>query len=106
MGFKIAIPTKNGRVDRHYGTCALFTVYTVEENGISAEDTISAAALRGCKTGIADELKRAGVKKVLADEIGDGAARALAAYGIAVVRGTTGPVREAAEYYLADTIPC
>ncbi len=109
MACKIAVPNKNGRVDPHYGSCDIFSIFTIDTeagNRIGGQTDISARALRGCKTGIADELKRAGVKQVLVAEIGPSAARALGARGIQVVAGAAGPVRDALERHLAGVSPC
>jgi len=109
MSCKIAVPNKNGRVDQHYGSCDVFSIFTIEADAdtrVGGQTEISARALRGCKTGLADELKRAGVKTVLVAEIGAGASRALGALGIRVVAGAAGSVRDALDRYLAEANPC
>jgi predicted Fe-Mo cluster-binding NifX family protein len=61
----------------------------------------------GCKSGVAAVLARSGVTHLVAGNMGEGAVRVLSAQGIAVVRGASGPAREAAEAFakgaLADS---
>lgn len=98
---KIAVPSKDGIVDAHFGHCAYFSVFTVEEGAITEEGRLEAPEACGCKSGIAGELARLGVKRLLAGNIGEGAVRVLTSYGIEVLRGASGEVRPAVEDYLA-----
>jgi len=98
---KIAIPARDGNVDGHFGHCAYFSVFTVEDGRITAEDKVESPETCGCKSGIAGELARSGVTKLIAGNIGEGAVHVLGSYGIEVLRGASGPVREVAESYLA-----
>lgn len=98
---KIAVPSKDGIVDAHFGHCAYFSLFTVENGLILDEGRLEAPEACGCKSGIAGELARLGVKKLLAGNIGEGAVRVLGSYGIEVLRGASGTVRPAVEDYLA-----
>jgi predicted DNA-binding protein (UPF0251 family)/predicted Fe-Mo cluster-binding NifX family protein len=98
---KIAVPTRDGVVDAHFGHCAYFSVFTVEGKEIKAEDKVESPETCGCKSGIAGELARMGVTKLVAGNIGEGAVRVLSSYGIEVLRGAGGSSRKAVEDYLA-----
>lgn len=101
---KIAVPTKEGNVDAHFGHCAYYSVYSAEGGKIVSEETMAAGAGCGCKSGIAGDLSKAGVRTLVAGNIGEGAVRVLGSFGIAVVRGASGPSREAAEAFLAGKL--
>jgi predicted DNA-binding protein (UPF0251 family)/predicted Fe-Mo cluster-binding NifX family protein len=98
---KIAVPTRDGVVDAHFGHCAYFSVFTVEGTEIKAEDKVESPETCGCKSGIAGELARMGVTKLVAGNIGEGAVRVLSSYGIEVLRGAGGSSRKAVEDYLS-----
>lgn len=98
---KIAVPSRDGEVDGHFGHCSYFSVFTVEDGKITAEDKVESPETCGCKSGIAGELARGGVTKLLAGNIGEGAVRVLSSYGIEVLRGASGNAKKAVEDYLA-----
>jgi predicted DNA-binding protein (UPF0251 family)/predicted Fe-Mo cluster-binding NifX family protein len=101
---KIAVPTKEGSVDAHFGHCGYYSLFTVEGSSITAEESMDAGSSCGCKSGIAGELARAGVRTLVAGNIGEGAVRVLGSFGIAVVRGAAGSARGAAEAFLAGKL--
>lgn len=101
---KIAIPTREGNVEAHFGHCSSFSIYTVEGSEIVGEETMDTGSERGCKSGIAGELARMGVRKLLAGNIGEGAVRVLGSFGIDVVRGASGSARGAAEAFLSGAL--
>lgn len=101
---KIAVPTKDGVVDAHFGHCSHYSVYTVDGKKIVGEETLASPTGCGCKSGVAGDLARAGVRTMIAGNIGAGAVRVLGSFGIQVVRGASGSVREAAEAFLAGKI--
>jgi predicted DNA-binding protein (UPF0251 family)/predicted Fe-Mo cluster-binding NifX family protein len=95
---KIAVPARDGQVDAHFGHCDHFMVYTIDASGaIAAEERIDSPKECGCKSGIASELARAGVTRMAAGNMGDGAVRVLKANGIEVARGAVGDARRAAQ---------
>lgn len=98
---KVAVPSRDGIVDAHFGHCSYFSLFTVENGIILEEGRLDAPEACGCKSGIAGELARMGVKRLLAGNIGEGAVRVLGSYGIEVLRGASGPVRPAVEAFLA-----
>ena len=70
---KIAIPTREGRVDDHFGHCDHYTIFTIEEGAIVATSTLPAPQGCGCKSGIAGVLAEMGVEVMLAGNMGQGA---------------------------------
>jgi predicted DNA-binding protein (UPF0251 family)/predicted Fe-Mo cluster-binding NifX family protein len=98
---KLAVPTRDAMVDAHFGHCAYFSVFTVEDGHITAEEKLESPESCGCKSGIAGELARLGVTTLIAGNIGEGAVHVLSSYGIEVLRGATGTARGAVEDYLA-----
>jgi predicted Fe-Mo cluster-binding NifX family protein len=101
---KIAVPTRDGRVDDHFGHCAYYTVFTVVDGKIVSEDKLASPEGCGCKSGIAPVLRQTGVAVMLAGNMGQGAKNVLEAQRIEVLRGCSGDVRELAEAYLAGKL--
>ena len=101
---KIAVPTKDGHVDNHFGHCDHYTIFTIADNKIVDSVTMPSPQGCGCKSGIAADLQAAGVKVMLAGSMGMGALNKLAAHGIKVVRGCSGAVESLVEAYLAGAI--
>jgi predicted DNA-binding protein (UPF0251 family)/predicted Fe-Mo cluster-binding NifX family protein len=109
---KVAVPSRGGQVDEHFGHCEGFSVFTFDaERRIVGEEMVASLEGCGCKSGVAGELARKGVTHLVAANMGEGAVRVLQANGIAVVRGARGSAREAAERFAAGTledsgVPC
>lgn len=102
---KIALPTRSGMIDNHFGHCEFYTILTVDENNhITRTEVLPSPQGCGCKSDIASKLQADGVTIMLAGNMGAGALSKLSACGIEVVRGCTGPVMEVAEAYLAGQI--
>jgi predicted Fe-Mo cluster-binding NifX family protein len=102
---KIALPSRQNRVDEHFGHCEYFTVFTVNENHeILSEETVSSPENCGCKSNIARTLAQIGVRMMLAGNMGQGAVNVLNGYGIDVLRGCSGDVKEVAEGWLAGNL--
>ncbi len=100
---RVAIPTdRNGNIFPHFGHCAVITVFTVEKGHITAEEQISSMSHGGCKSGLANELAKNKVSLLLAHNIGEGAVRLMASFGIQVVRGVSGHARTALESLLRE----
>lgn len=93
---KVAVPTRNGRVDEHFGHCESFSVFTLDASRrILGVESFTPSPSCGCKSGVASRLKEMGVEVLLAGDMGQGAAMKLGEQGIAVVRGASGPVSDA-----------
>ena len=101
---KIALPTRDGRIDDHFGHCHHYTIYTLEGNSIVATEELPAPQGCGCKSGIAAELEQMGVKVMLAGNMGDGALNKLSSHGIKVIRGCSGDITTVIKSYLTGFI--
>jgi predicted DNA-binding protein (UPF0251 family)/predicted Fe-Mo cluster-binding NifX family protein len=102
---KIAVPSQGGLVDAHFGHCKEFLLFSVEADGtLKSEATIPSSEGCGCKSGVAADLARAGVTRLVAGNMGEGAVRVLASHGIAVTRGASGDARAAAEAFAKGTL--
>lgn len=102
---KIAVPSKNGQVDEHFGHCQYFTVFTVDDSKhIVAEETFTPDPGCGCKSNLAGTLAQMGVTALVAGNMGQGAVNKLMQGGISVTRGASGPVRETVLAWLAGSI--
>ncbi len=104
---KIAVPSRNGLVDEHFGHCTEYLVFRVEGQNLIAEPTLPSSEGCGCKSGIASDLARIGVTHLVAGNMGEGAVHVLGASGIVVIRGASGDAQAAARAFatgsLADT---
>ena len=102
---KIAIPSRDGNVDEHFGHCGYFTVLTIDaERAVVAEETFTPPAECGCRSNLVNDLVAMGVTTLIAGNMGQGAANKLRQAGIAVVRGASGPVAEAVAAFLAGNL--
>ncbi len=101
---KIAVPSRDGVVDAHFGHCEYFTVFTINDGVIAAEERMDSPESCGCMSGIGPILADAGVSLMLAGNMGQGAVNVLAAHGIEAVRGASGPVRGVVEGYLSGKL--
>ena len=97
---KIAVPTRDGRVDDHFGHCDHYTIYTVENKQIISREELPSPQGCGCKSGIAADLQQMGVEVMLAGSMGAGALNKLQACGIKVVRGGMGDIESVVNGYL------
>lgn len=97
---KIALPTRQNRLDDHFGHCEYFTVFTIENKQIVAEETVTSPEGCGCKSNIAEQLAQMNVTMMLAGNMGEGAVNVLNRSGIDVIRGCSGDVREIALAYI------
>lgn len=90
---KIALPSRQNRIDDHFGHCEYFTVFTIDNNKkIVSKDIVESPAGCGCKSNIAQTLSEMGVKVMLAGNMGAGAVNVLSTHGIEVIRGCFGDV--------------
>lgn len=101
---KIAIPTRDGVVDDHFGHCDHYTIFTIESNILSAKETLPSPQGCGCKSNIAYDLQKMGVTVMLAGNMGEGAKNKLASCDINVVRGCSGNVDDVVKAYIEGKI--
>ncbi|MDD2534333.1 MAG: NifB/NifX family molybdenum-iron cluster-binding protein [Eubacteriales bacterium] len=103
---KIALPSKQDRIDDHFGHCEYFTVFTVDlaTKKIVSQDTVQSPVGCGCKSDIAETLSNIGVTLMLAGNMGDGAVNVLRRSGIDVLRGCSGDLLAVATKWLDGTL--
>ena len=98
---KIALPSKENRIDNHFGHCEYFTVFTVNDNKeIISEEKVDSPTGCGCKSDIAQTLSLMGVNVMLAGNMGEGAVNVLGSHGIKVFRGCSGEIKTVIQNYL------
>ena len=101
---KIAVPTRDGRVDDHFGHCDHYTIFTIEERKVVARESLPSPEGCGCKSGIATVLRDMGVEVMLAGNMGEGAKNVLQKNNITVVRGCAGDIETLVQSYLLGFI--
>lgn len=101
---KIAVPTREDRVDDHFGHCDHYTIFTVDNNQVLNSEELASPQGCGCKSGIAADLQDMGVEVMLAGNMGQGAKNKLESHGIKVIRGCSGLVDDVVAGYLAGII--
>ena len=101
---KIAVPTRDGRVDDHFGHCAYYTIFDVIDGKVAGVSKMASPEGCGCKSGIAPVLRQMGVAVMLAGNMGQGAKNVLEAQRIEVIRGCSGDVVALVNDYLAGKV--
>lgn len=101
---KVAVPTRDGRVDDHFGHCDHFMVFTVENKEVVSKEALESPEGCGCKSNIASVLKEKGVTVMLAGNMGQGAVNVLNSSDIEVVRGCSGDVGELVDQWIAGEV--
>lgn len=103
---KVAVPTSaDNSIDSHFGHCAFFTMYTIDENkSIVNTEVVEAPQQCGCKSGIASVLSQKGVSVMLAGNMGPGAVNVLNNNGIEVYRGCSGDAVSVVREFIAGQI--
>ncbi|MEG2179943.1 MAG: NifB/NifX family molybdenum-iron cluster-binding protein [Bacteroidales bacterium] len=101
---KLAVPSKDGQVDSHFGHCDYFTIYTIKKGNIYDTERLDSPQGCGCKSGVAAVLQEKGVTQMLAGNMGDGAYNVLARHQISVIRGCSGPTEELVKAFLQGTL--
>ncbi len=98
---KIAIPTREGLIDNHFGHCAYYTVVTLDEqNQVLSQERLDSPEWCGCKSNITSVMQEMGISLMLAGNMGMGAYNKLSAHGISVIRGCHGKVEDVLKTYL------
>ena len=101
---KIAIPTREGVVDNHFGHCHHYTIFTVNDGVVKMKEILPSPQGCGCKSGIALVLRQKGVQVMLAGNIGEGARNVLEGQDIKVIRGCSGDIDALVKAYLAGEV--
>ena len=66
---KIAVPTRDGRVDDHFGHCAYYTIFNIIDGKISEVSKLASPEGCGCKSGIAPVLRQLGLPEIWDKEL-------------------------------------
>ena len=101
---KIAVPTRNGVIDDHFGHCAYYTIFEIENNEIVNSSRLDSPQGCGCKSGIAADMEAMGISVMLAGNMGEGAKNKLESHNIKVVRGCHGNIEMVVRAYLIGLI--
>lgn len=98
----LAVPYENGEVFQHFGKSKEFQLFDIDNGAIQSERIIlNEGSGHGA---LADLLGKQGVTVLLCGGIGDGAKQALADWGIRVLAGVQGEVKQIVQDYLADRL--
>lgn len=101
----IAIPTVDNLVDDHFGHCAYYTIFHIDENNtVTGKERLDSPQGCGCKSNIASVMQQMGITLMLAGNMGMGAFNKLSDHGISVVRGCSGRVDDVIASYLNGTL--
>ena len=101
---KIAVPTRDGVIDDHFGHCAYYTIFKIENNEIVNSSRLESPQGCGCKSGIAADMEAMGISVMLAGNMGEGAKNKLESHNIKVVRGCRGNIEMVVRAYLIGLI--
>ena len=101
---KIAVPTRDGVIDDHFGHCAYYTIFEIENNEIVNSSRLESPQGCGCKSGIAADMEAMGISVMLAGNMGEGAKNKLESHNIKVVCGCRGNIEMVVRAYLIGLI--
>ena len=101
---KIAVPTRDGHIDDHFGHCAYYTIFDIEDGNIVATSRLDSPKGCGCKSGIAADMEAMGISVMLAGNMGEGAKNKLESHNIQVIRGCRGDIEMVVRAYLIGLI--
>lgn len=102
---KLAVPTRNNKVDDHFGHCDYYTVFTIgDDNNILSSERLDSPQGCGCKSDIASVMQQMGITLMLAGNMGMGAYNKLNEHGISVIRGCHGEIETVVADYLRGEI--
>ena len=99
---KIAVTYENGQVFQHFGHCAAFKLYEVEDGRVVSSRVLDAAG--SGHSLLAGFLMMNGVDELICGGIGGGAQNALRQFGIRIHGGVQGDADAAVERLLAGTL--
>ena len=101
---KIAVPTRGGVVDNHFGHCDHYTIFTVNDGEVKMKEILPSPQGCGCNSGVVFVLRQKGVQVMLAGNIGEGAKNVLESNEIKVIRGCSGDIDKLVSDYLAGNV--
>jgi predicted Fe-Mo cluster-binding NifX family protein len=98
---KLAVPTRAGQVDEHFGHCEAFTIYSIDDSkAVVNQERFTPPPACGCKSNLIPTLVDMGVSVLVAGNMGEGAVQRLAQAGIKVFRGAKGDVGAAVQAWI------
>jgi len=104
---KIAVTSGGGsmsaQVDQNFGRCAYFIIYDTETGKFEPVTNPAASMMGGAGPAAAKLISEKNCGILLTGMIGPNAEQALTLYGIKVVTGVSGTVKEAVDSYLKQT---
>ena len=101
---RIAVPTRDGHVDDHFGHCAYYTIFDIEDGNIISTERLDSPQGCGCKSNIASVMQDMGIELMLAGNMGEGARNKLQSHNIRVIRGCKGAIEAVVKGYLCGII--
>jgi predicted Fe-Mo cluster-binding NifX family protein len=102
---KIAIPTRNNKVEDHFGHCDTYTIVEVDDKKeIKSKEIFKWSQGCGCRSNVISTLKEMGVQTMLAGNMGHGALNKLLSNQVEVVRGCQGDIDQVIQDYLSGQI--
>ena len=101
---RLAIPTRDGHVDDHFGHCAYYTIFDIEDGKIVSTERLDSPQGCGCKSNIASVMQEMGITLMLAGNMGEGARTKLESHNIRVIRGCKGDIEAVVKGYLSGFI--
>ena len=101
---RIAVPTRDGHVDDHFGHCAYYTIFDIEDGNIISTERLDSPQGCGCKSNIASVMQDMGIELMLAGNMGEGARNKLQSHNIRVIRGCMGDIEAVVKGYLCGFI--
>ena len=103
----IAIPTRDGIVDDHFGHCAYYTVVTLDEqNQVVKQERLDSPEGCGCKSNIASVMQEMGITLMLAGNMGMGASAIITTVTTIKRNRCISFHRSASKYGLSAQRPC
>lgn len=97
---KIAVPTRDGHIDDHFGHCAYYTIFEIADNKVVATSRLDSPEGCGCKSNIASVMEEMGIEVMLAGNMGEGAKNKLENHNIRVIRGCKGDIEAVVQGFL------
>lgn len=99
---KVAIANDGGQVSQHFGHCAEYTFFEVEDGKVISQTSVPTPPH---EPGILPPfLAKHGANCVVAGGMGSRAQELFAAHGIQVIMGVSGPVEDVLRAYLDGTL--
>lgn len=102
---KLIIPTKDNKVDSHFGHCESYTLVVLDDNNnVLSKEMIESPKTCGCKSNIVSTFVELGVDYMLAGNIGQGAVNKISQGGIKIIRSCTGEIDAVVESFIKGNL--